>query len=167
MRGAGVGDGGHRRAGRPRAFDAGQVLDCAMDRFWRDGYERVSVPDLSAATGLSTSSIYNSFGSKHGLYLACLDRYLDQLGQYLLGPMASGTAGTEDIAAFLDRLAAAQGSAAGPPGCLATNSIAEFGAGDAAVLSRTSRYRHDLRAALVAALRRAAGLGELQAGACS
>jgi TetR/AcrR family transcriptional regulator, transcriptional repressor for nem operon len=150
-----------RQGGRPRGFDQGAVLASAMDLFWRSGYAQVSVPDLSAATGLSTSSIYNAFGSKHALYLATLDRYLADLRRYLLDPLASGTLGIEDVTAFLDRLAAAASSPDGPRGCLITKAIAEFATTDLEVAARTRRYRRDLRAALTAALSRAANLGEI------
>lgn len=60
---------------RPREFDPDDVLDRAMDQFWTTGYEGTSVQDLVEATGLNRSSLYETFGCKHELYLAALDRY--------------------------------------------------------------------------------------------
>lgn len=61
--------------GRPRSFELGDVLEKAMTVFWRHGYEGASLGRLQAATGLTPPSIYNAFGSKEGLYEACLDHY--------------------------------------------------------------------------------------------
>ncbi len=66
--------------GRPRSFELGDVLDKAMTVFWRHGYEGASLGRLQAATGLTPPSIYNAFGSKEGLYEACLDRYREGPG---------------------------------------------------------------------------------------
>ena len=61
------------RPDRPRSFDEVAVPDAAMRLFWRDGYGRVSVPEVSAATGSSTSSLYNAYGPKLDLLIAVLD----------------------------------------------------------------------------------------------
>lgn len=49
-----------------------------MDLFWERGYEATSVRDLTAGAGISTSSLYNSFGDKREIYSAALDRYRAQ-----------------------------------------------------------------------------------------
>ena len=61
--------------GRPRSFDRDQALDIAMRMFWRQGYEGVSVADLTARLGISAPSLYAAFGSKADLYRAALTRY--------------------------------------------------------------------------------------------
>ena len=63
---------------RPKEFDPEEVLDRATRQFLSTGYEGTSVQDLVEATGLSRSSLYESFGCKHDLYLAALDRYRER-----------------------------------------------------------------------------------------
>lgn len=63
---------------RPREFDEDEVLDAAVARFWRDGYEGTSMRDLIAGTGLTSASLYNAFGDKRALYRRALDRYVDR-----------------------------------------------------------------------------------------
>ncbi|MFJ9098631.1 TetR/AcrR family transcriptional regulator [Streptomyces sp. NPDC102405] len=153
-----------RGPGRPRAFDADAVLDTAVEVFWRDGFHGASVPDISKATGLSTSSLYNAYDSKLGLFEAALDRYLDVVvGNFMYRPLLEGGAGLQDIEAYLDRLESTV-TTVPPRGCLAINTIAEFRDPSPAVAKRTERYREELRAGLSAALNRAVERGEIAAG---
>ncbi|MFJ9037389.1 TetR/AcrR family transcriptional regulator [Streptomyces sp. NPDC102406] len=62
---------------RPRTFDEERALDAAMHAFWENGYEATSTQDLCTATGLGRSSIYNTFASKHELFLRSLTRYIE------------------------------------------------------------------------------------------
>ncbi len=151
-----------QRAGRPREFDPSAAVATSMRVFWRVGYTAATVPQLSEAAGVSTSSIYNTFGSKRGVYLAALDLYLELAREHMYGPMLTGSDGVRDIEAFLDRLRSA---AETPPalGCLVTKATAEFGDADPAVVERTAGYRRELREAFTAALGRARSLGELDA----
>lgn len=63
--------------GRPRSFDEATVLDAAGAVFVRGGYEGTSVDDLVTALNLRRGSLYQAFGSKRGLFLAVLRRYVD------------------------------------------------------------------------------------------
>jgi AcrR family transcriptional regulator len=65
-----------KRAGRPRGFNQDQALDCAMHVFWRKGFERASLNDLTAAMGIQPASLYKAFGNKRTLFEKALARYL-------------------------------------------------------------------------------------------
>ncbi len=59
-------------------FDKEEVLDRAMNLFWKKGYNGTSIRDLEKATGLGKSSLYNTFGGKEALFLVTLKRYLSK-----------------------------------------------------------------------------------------
>ena len=153
-----------RGPGRPLSFDEGAAVDAALDAFWRHGFRETSVPAVSAATGLSTSSLYNTYGSKLDLYVAALDRYLEVWVDGLtIGPMQRGTEGLADLKAFLSLLE--ESLTIDPPrGCLIVNTLGEFREPPVAIADRTARWRQMLRAALHAALERAQKMGEIPAG---
>lgn len=60
---------------RSPAFDRNEKIEEAMDLFWEQGYEATSVQDLVDHLGLNRSSLYNTFGGKHELFLEALDHY--------------------------------------------------------------------------------------------
>jgi AcrR family transcriptional regulator len=62
-------------SGRPREFKNTEVIDAAMDVFWKNGFEASSAQKLCEQTGLGRGSLYNAFGSKHALFEASLKRY--------------------------------------------------------------------------------------------
>jgi len=64
--------------GRPRAYDPERAIAHATETFWHAGYAATSLDDLSAATGMNRPSLYSAFGDKHALYLAALDRYIEE-----------------------------------------------------------------------------------------
>ena len=58
-----------------KQFDEADVLGKAKKVFTEKGYNGTSMDDLVQATGLSRSSIYDTFGDKHGLFLKALQQY--------------------------------------------------------------------------------------------
>ncbi|MCZ1010128.1 TetR/AcrR family transcriptional regulator [Streptomyces lydicus] len=64
--------------GRPRAFDRDRAILDAARLFWRRGYSGTSTRDLTAALGLSTSSLYAAFGSKAGLFEEAVRTYAER-----------------------------------------------------------------------------------------
>jgi TetR/AcrR family transcriptional repressor of nem operon len=61
---------------RPRGFDEDDVVKSAVTLFASRAYDGISVDDLVAQLGVHRNSLYKTFGSKRGLYLAALRWYL-------------------------------------------------------------------------------------------
>lgn len=146
-------------AGRPRSFDVDRVLDQACELFWKNGYRSTTTRDLEAALGLSQSSIYNAFGSKHDLLVAALDRYERQIDDQLLRPLEDSPLGLAAIDAFFDALGHWV-THDGRRGCMIINLMAEDGGETDEITNRTRGYRERVRNALRDALHRAAELAE-------
>lgn len=64
---------------RPKGFDPEEAVDRAIEYFSRHTYRATSVRDLARHMGINSSSLYNTFGDKHRVYLLALARYLERL----------------------------------------------------------------------------------------
>jgi AcrR family transcriptional regulator len=58
--------------GVPRPEREAQIVSVAVDEFARSGYAGASMAVIARRAGISKPLIYQYFGSKDGLYLACL-----------------------------------------------------------------------------------------------
>lgn len=143
---------------RHREFDADRAVDAALDVFWERGYEATSMQDLGAATGLSRSSLYGTFGSKHGLFLHALRRYLEAQRPSPVEMLSQPGPVLPAIEALLAHYAAASED---PRGCMLVNSAAELLPHDQAVAQIVQSSWDTISVALRTALIRARSQGEI------
>lgn len=59
--------------GVPRAEREAQILEVALAELGRVGYAAASVATIARGAGISKPMVYSYFGSKEGLYAACVD----------------------------------------------------------------------------------------------
>src|SRR3954463_10566405 len=111
-------EAGLRAPGRPREFAVDDVLDRAIEVFRERGYEASSMADIERATGLNTSSIYNTFGSKQALFDRSLSRYETVRLAGIVASLAAGTEGLADLHRALELQQAESTSDWGHRGCL-------------------------------------------------
>src|SRR5262245_52816381 len=62
--------------GRHKGYNRVEVLNKAMELFWRKGYEGAHLQELVKETGLNRFSLYKEFGGKDGLYEEAIQQYL-------------------------------------------------------------------------------------------
>jgi AcrR family transcriptional regulator len=63
---------------KPPAVRRGELIDCAQRLFLERGYERTTINDVIAATGLSKGAFYHYFASKEDLLEAIAQRFAGQ-----------------------------------------------------------------------------------------
>jgi TetR/AcrR family transcriptional repressor of nem operon len=146
--------------GRPRAFDPDEALDAAMRLFWHRGYRATTTRDLTEALGIGQSSLTVAFGGKGDLADAALARYLEGLEDALIGPMRDSSDGLAAIDRFLAGLCDWHLAEDGR-GCLVGRLMCEGAGSEPRIAARVGEYRAVLRAAIDAALARAAARGEI------
>lgn len=148
-----------RRRGRPIAFDRLATLDALMALFWREGYDGATQEAMLAATGLSSSSLYRTFGTKSATFAAVLERYLE-LADGMLGPLERGRDGTAELRSFLDRVGDQLDGPMGRAGCLVLSTLCDPVNRSAEIDTLTRRHVERMRAAVRAAVERAAAAGD-------
>ena len=148
---------------RPRTFNPDDALAAALDVFHAKGYEAASVQDLVDATGLSRSSLYATFGDKHALYLAALDRYTSE-GRRRLADRCGCGSPLDSVRAHLESIAEGPEGAAPPLGCLMTNAAAERASRDPETARRAAAARLGMTDVFERTVREAQAAGEVGAG---
>ena len=87
--------------GRPKEYAREEVLKAATEVFWEKGYEGTSVTELVEGTGLHRRSMYEEFGDKDGLFLACLKFFANETSKPLLAILQKEPLGMNNIETFL------------------------------------------------------------------
>jgi TetR/AcrR family transcriptional regulator, transcriptional repressor for nem operon len=142
---------------RTPEFDQDQVLDAALQAFWRKGYEATSLADLLEATGLARQSLYNTFGDKRALFLASLRRYVDRSVAQVRNTLEKGS-----VRAGIRRLLEnAMKGVNRECGCFLVNTTTELLPRDAEVRRLVASAIAGQERALAEALRRGVREGEL------
>ncbi|WP_040165226.1 TetR/AcrR family transcriptional regulator [Microbacterium gorillae] len=140
------------RQGRPRASSRETLAEAACELFFEQGYEATSVSDITARAGVSRSSFFNYFASKHDVLWFGVDERIDALVDELAG--ADGSDVADVLARFADGLA---------PDSLALALANAEPMGAAVDLDRESSRRARRIATAVAARLRSEGVASLRA----
>ena len=147
--------------GRPREFDTDVVTDCALDLFWRAGYDGAGVTDLERATGVGRKGLYNSFGGKQGLFREALNLYVARAVKLILAPLEAENAGRADIKQILRLLSSPERQLKGNRGCLVCLTVGSEVTRSAEIGQCVQGYMQRLRNGFANALRGAQTAGDL------
>lgn len=142
--------------GRPRTFDIDSALHIATDMFWRRGYDRTSIDELTKAIGISAPSFYFAFGSKDAMFRRIVATYVARQDEIVEAALRN----TDSRAVVESLLLGFIGFLTDPdhaPGCLILNNSlpitdddpfrAEWAEGRRALRERlTKRFQRDRRA---------------------
>jgi TetR/AcrR family transcriptional repressor of nem operon len=146
---------------RQKEFDRDAALERALAVFWARGYEATSIQDLVDATGVQRQSLYDTFGDKHGLYMAALRRYSEDVAGQLA---ALARPAARPLRLLRDFFLASVDDCTGPGrGCMLMQATAERVPADAAVDAVARAGLADLEAAFVALLGHARAAGAVPA----
>lgn len=146
---------------RPREFDVDIVTDRALDLFSREGYECTSLADLETETGVDRKGLYNTFGSKRGLFIEALKRYEERAVKFIVTPLESVGAGRLEIENVFSFVTSQKGQLNENRGCLFCLTEQTDIARSKEVAKHVQGYLRRLRDGFAAALHRAQTAGEL------
>ncbi len=150
--------------GRPREFNEADVVDQAMDVFWRRGYAATSVRDLTEATGIAPSALYRTWGDKHGLFLKTIDRYAQMRAEGFERALGRDGNALEILRAWIVDMVKQISDDPDGKGCLMVNTVAELGVGDPDAVIRARSAFEALRDAIADLIDRGVARGDITRG---
>lgn len=106
--------------GRLKCFDRNEVLEAAIQLFWRKGFADTSLSDLEKATGVNKSGLYSEFKDKEDIFFESMKRYRDR--SPVIEILNKEPLGWNNIEALLR----ASGTCKGNKGCLFANTVREY-----------------------------------------
>jgi len=115
---------------RPKEFDYEEKLAIARNLFWKKGYSATSMSDLEDVMKINRSSLYQTYGSKHDLFLKSLKNYIRKVDeQYTKAAERSD----DPLKSIANVVYSTVDSAALEANCLFTKSIFELALSDSEV----------------------------------
>jgi len=146
---------------RVKNYNEQEVLEKAMNLFWKNGYETTSMQQLEKEMGINKFSIYASFGSKNGILIESLKCYNRKL-QVIISKMKAAT-GVAAIKQYFYDFVDFSSEKTMFKGCLITNTANEFiGSVDEIVKKMLTDYTIDVRSAFILKLKEENVLDQIQ-----
>lgn len=146
---------------RTKEFNEMEVLDKAIDLFWFKGYNGASMQDVVDSLGLSRSSIYDTFGDKHQLYIAALEQYRKQAAGGLINMVTQSTNPLQTIQQLFEMLSNDSVNAVCNKGCFMTNSTIELAPHDPQIHKIVKDNMQDIEEAFYNLVKKGQDLGEI------
>ncbi|SRX55866.1 TetR/AcrR family transcriptional regulator [Aequorivita sp. CIP111184] len=138
---------------RKKEYREEEVVNKAMNLFWKNGYENTSMQMLEKEMGINKFSIYSSFGSKHGLFIESLKSYKLKVSN-IFEKFSKASNGVEDIKQFFYDSVSIIYKEADQKGCLITNTYNEFSESeDLLIKEQMNLFMNNLKALFIEKLK--------------
>src|ERR1700712_4072155 len=118
---------------RTKDFDENEVLGKAIDVFWHKGYNGSSMQDLVDGLGISRSSLYDTYGDKHTLFIKALESYESTSSGQMCRIIGSDRPAKETIRKLLEMIVSGLLDDQAHRGCFMVNAEVEVAPHDAEV----------------------------------
>ncbi|ULO05106.1 TetR/AcrR family transcriptional regulator [Paenibacillus sp. 19GGS1-52] len=126
---------------RHKEFDQEKALESALDLFWTKGYERTSIQDLCTELGIHRGSLYDTFGDKYALFVACLDRFQHNSQEKYYSILTEEGPTKELLERFFGKVIdSSMNNDTKRRGCFMTNAAMEVAATDPVISGRVEAY---------------------------
>lgn len=111
---------------RTKQFDQQEVLDKAVELFWKKGFHATSMQDLVDHLGINRASLYSTFGGKDELFEQALSAYRASNHSWLEVFLARHDSVKQGVYAFFAESIAQSVDDPEAKGCFAVNCITEL-----------------------------------------
>lgn len=115
---------------RTKQFDEQQVLERAVDLFWKQGYHATSMQDLVDHLGINRASLYTTFGDKKSLFVRAINHYRATNAAGMAAFLNAEVEVKTGIRKLLERAIAEAAEDSDRKGCFVVNTTTELIPGD-------------------------------------
>lgn len=146
---------------RIKEFNEEEALDKAVEIFWNKGYNGTSAQDLVTYLGLSRSSIYDTFGDKHSLFIKALKRYENQAKDQVQEMIAKSTDIKQTIGELFKQAILESFQDKITKGCFMVNTTVELALHDENIARMVDQNRQNMEDIFFEAVKKGQDLGQI------
>jgi TetR/AcrR family transcriptional repressor of nem operon len=146
---------------RTKDFDEREVLKKAVNLFWLKGYNATSMQDLIDGLGISRSSLYDTYGDKHTLFIKALESYQSESSENVCGIMSNSQSAKKTIKQLLEFIVNGLISDKTQKGCFMVNAEVEVAPHDHQVSQMICANDQQLEDAFYAVIKNGQENGEI------
>ena len=146
---------------RTKDFDENEVLAKAVEIFWLKGYNATSMQDLVDGLGISRSSLYDTYGDKHTLFLKALGSYQCTNLRKFAEIIDKGKSAKEAIRALLEFIVGGLLADKYQKGCFMLNAEVEVALHDKEVSGMIQRNDQNVEEAFFNVIQKGQESGEI------
>lgn len=150
---------------RLKEFNEEDALDKAIAIFWNKGYNGTSAQDLVTHLGLSRSSLYDTFGDKHSLFIKALQRYQKKSYNDVSSLLQESTNIKETIKEMFAQAILESFEDKITKGCFMVNSTVELAIHDAEIEKVVNDNRQKMEEVFFLAVKRGQELNQISSAA--
>jgi TetR/AcrR family transcriptional repressor of nem operon len=131
---------------RKKQYIEEEVIEKAMNLFWRNGYETTSTRMLEKEMGINQFSIYSSFGNKQGVLVESMKCYQRKI-KSIVDKLRNAEDGVDSIKQYFYDFLSFSKESKQAKGCLLANISSELGENaDEAITNEIRNYTLSLKA---------------------
>ena len=139
---------------RKKNYIEEEVIEKAMQVFWKNGYEATSTRMLEKEMGINQFSIYASFKNKQGIFLETIKCYKKKLKIEALNTLINASDGVDGIKKYFYEFLRFTKEDNCYKGCFLTNTMNELGSEiDEVINSEINQFTYVVRGAFINALK--------------
>jgi len=146
---------------RSKDFDESEVLTKAIQLFWYKGYNGTSMQDLVDGLGISRSSLYDTYGDKHALFIKALERYKELASGKMCNIVSNTASAKEAIKQLFEFTTIELLSDDQHKGCFMVNTAVEVAPHDKEVGNLVCQNDQQLEDAFYQAIKKGQQSGEI------
>ena len=147
---------------RTKDFDENEVMTRAMELFWLKGYNATSMQDLVDGLGISRSSLYDTYGDKHSLFIRSLENYEAIAGGKIAGIVDNAPSAKAAVRSMLEYITDELLADREHKGCFLVNVAVEVASQDKEVSNIVCENDRRVEEFFYAAIKKGLDSGEIK-----